>query len=274
MIDVRRQDEWDSTGVIEGSVKITFFDESGQYDAKAFLDAFSKVVTHKDQPFILVCAHANRTKSIGEFLGLQMGYKHVFELDGGIIDGCPAGLELDIEAIQNELNRRKPGQSKIVTQRKEPDEVRFLSGIFEGKTTGASIGFIIENVHQRSNDYSHIKDSYRPSHADYTYDKKYGVRDYRGGGRSSARETAARVAAGAIAKLMLNPLDISVHSGISEVGGVKSDTFNYETAKESLIYALDSTKEQAQKDVILKAKNENDSVGGVARGLIKGATGG
>ncbi|MDX1470769.1 MAG: chorismate synthase, partial [Flavobacteriaceae bacterium] len=108
---------------------------------------------------------------------------------GGIIDGCPAGLNLDFEAIQNELNRRRPGQSEIVTQRKEPDEVEFLSGIFEGETTGTPIGFVIQNKDQKSKDYSHIKDVYRPSHADYTYQQKYGTRDYRGGGRSSARET-------------------------------------------------------------------------------------
>jgi len=107
---------------------------------------------------------------------------------GGVIDGCPSGIVLDLDEIQNELNRRKPGQSAIVTQRKEPDTVKFHSGIFEGVTTGTSIGFVIENTNQKSHDYSHIKDSYRPSHADYTYDKKYGIRDYRGGGRSSARE--------------------------------------------------------------------------------------
>ena len=122
---------------------------------------------------------------------------------GGVIDGCPPNIVLDFEAIQKEMNRRKPGQSAIVTQRKEPDEVKFLSGIFEGKTTGTPIGFVIENANQKSKDYSHIKESYRPSHADYVYDKKYGHRDYRGGGRSSARETASRVVAGAIAKQLL-----------------------------------------------------------------------
>jgi len=122
---------------------------------------------------------------------------------GGVLDGCPPGIELDLEAIQNELNRRKPGQSAIVTQRKEPDTVEFFSGIFEGKTSGTPIGFAIHNTNQKSGDYSHIKDSYRPSHADYVYDQKYGVRDYRGGGRSSARETASRVVAGAIAKQFL-----------------------------------------------------------------------
>ncbi|WP_204345218.1 chorismate synthase [Psychroserpens algicola] len=135
---------------------------------------------------------------------------------GGIIDGCPPGLQLDLDAIQNELNRRKPGQSEIVTQRKEPDTVEFLSGIFEGQTTGTPIGFVIKNTNQKSKDYSHIKDVYRPSHADYTYDKKYGVRDYRGGGRSSARETASRVVAGAIAKQLLS--SIQIHAYTSSVG--------------------------------------------------------
>jgi chorismate synthase len=127
---------------------------------------------------------------------------------GGIIDGCPSGIAIDLEAIQLEMSRRKPGQSAIVTQRKEPDDVQFLSGIFEGKTTGTPIGFIIPNTNQKSDDYSHIKDNYRPSHADYVYEKKYGIRDYRGGGRSSARETASRVVAGAIAKQMLPDIKI------------------------------------------------------------------
>jgi len=190
---------------------------------------------------------------------------------GCLLDGVPAGLEIDEEYIQSELDRRKPGKSEFETARKEDDKVEILSGVFEGKSTGTPIAMIIYNTNQKSKDYTNIKDVFRPGHADFTYFNKYGIRDYRGGGRSSARETAARVAAGAIAKLMLNTLDISVHGGISEVGGIKSNSFNYETAKESLIYALDSTKEQAQKDVILKAKNEHDSVGGVARVLIKGA---
>ena len=128
---------------------------------------------------------------------------------GGIIDGCPPGIAIDFEAIQNEMQRRKPGQSSIVTQRKEEDVVQFLSGIFEGKTTGTPIGFIIPNTNQKSNDYTHIKDSYRPSHADYVYEKKYGIRDYRGGGRSSARETACRVVAGAIAKQVFSEIKIN-----------------------------------------------------------------
>lgn len=143
---------------------------------------------------------------------------------GGVIDGCPSGIELDLEAIQTELNRRKPGQSKIVTQRKEPDTVEFFSGLFEGKTTGTPIGFAIRNTNQKSHDYSHIKDSYRPSHADYVYDKKYGFRDYRGGGRSSARETASRVVAGAIAKQFLP--NIKINAFVSQVGELKL-TKNY-----------------------------------------------
>src|SRR5262245_31066953 len=122
---------------------------------------------------------------------------------GGIIEGCPAGLKIDIDFVQQELNRRKPGQSHITTQRKESDNVEFLSGIFEGFTIGTPIGFIIKNEDQKSKDYSHAKDSFRPSHADFTYEQKYGLRDYRGGGRSSARETACRIVAGAIAKLLL-----------------------------------------------------------------------
>ena len=125
---------------------------------------------------------------------------------GGVIDGCPAGLELDLEAIQKQLDRRKPGQSKITTQRKESDTVQFLSGIFEGKTTGTPIGFIIKNEDAKSKDYTHVKDTFRPSHADFTYQQKYGIRDYRGGGRSSARETACRVVAGAIAQQILNKI--------------------------------------------------------------------
>src|SRR6056297_894587 len=140
---------------------------------------------------------------------------------GGVIDGCPAGIPLDMEKIQAELNRRKPGQSTIVTQRKEPDTVEIYSGVFEGKTTGTPIGFAIHNTNQKSKDYSHIKDSYRPSHADYVYDKKYGFRDYRGGGRSSARETASRVVAGAIAKQFLS--DIKINAFVSQVGEMKLD---------------------------------------------------
>ncbi len=134
---------------------------------------------------------------------------------GGVIDGCPAGLVIDFDFIQQEMDRRKPGQSAIVTQRKESDTVNFYSGIFEGKTTGTPIGFSIHNTNQKSQDYSHIKDNYRPSHADYVFDKKYGHRDYRGGGRSSARETASRVVGGAIAKQLIS--GISINAFVSSV---------------------------------------------------------
>ena len=193
---------------------------------------------------------------------------------GCLLDGLPAGLNIDEEYIQSELDRRKPGKSEFETARKEADKVEILSGVFEGKSTGTPIAMIIYNTNQKSKDYTNIKDVFRPGHADFTYFHKYGIRDYRGGGRSSARETAARVAAGAIAKLMIQELGITVLSGISEVHGIKAEVFDYEKAKSSIIYALDSAKEQEQKDAILKAKNDHDSVGGVSRVLIKGAPAG
>ena len=190
---------------------------------------------------------------------------------GCLLDGVPAGLEIDEEYIQSELDRRKPGKSEFETARKEADRVEILSGVFEGLSTGTPIAMIIYNTNQKSRDYTNIKDVFRPGHADFTYFHKYGIRDYRGGGRSSARETAARVAAGAIAKLMLTKLNISIESGISEVHGIKSEKFDYKNAKSSIIYALDDSKEEAQKKAILEAKNNHDSVGGVSRVLIKGA---
>ncbi len=190
---------------------------------------------------------------------------------GCLLDGVPAGLKIDEEFIQSELDRRKPGKSEFETARKEDDKVEILSGVFEGKSTGTPIAMVIYNTNQKSKDYSNIKDIFRPGHADFTYFHKYGIRDYRGGGRSSARETAARVAAGAVAKLMLKELDVEVLSGICEVDGIKSEKFDYEAARKSIIFALDADKEEEQKDAILKAKNEHDSVGGVSRVLIKGA---
>ncbi len=190
---------------------------------------------------------------------------------GCLLDGVPAGLKIDEGYIQSELDRRKPGKSEFETARKEADKVEILSGVFEGKSTGTPIAMVIYNTNQKSKDYSNIKDVFRPGHADFTYFHKYGIRDYRGGGRSSARETAARVAAGAVAKLMIQELGISVQSGISEIAGIKAQHYNYEHAKTSIIYALDSTREEVQKEAILKAKNDHDSVGGVARVVIKGA---
>lgn len=190
---------------------------------------------------------------------------------GGIIDGCPAGLELDFDAIQSEMDRRKPGQSDIVTQRKEPDTITFLSGIFEGTTTGTPIGFVIENTNQKSKDYTHIKDKYRPSHADYTYDKKYGIRDYRGGGRSSARETAVRVAAGAIAKQLLKDLKITAY--VSAVGDIKlqkeySDIDFIEIEKNS-VRCPDKELAVVMESYIKQIKKDGDTIGGVISCVIQ-----
>ena len=200
--------------------------------------------------------------SFGESHGLAIG---------GIIDGCPAGLEVDFDAIQLEMNRRKPGQSAIVTQRKEPDTITFLSGIFEGTTTGAPIGFIIENTNHKSKDYTHIKDKHRPSHADYTYDQKYGIRDYRGGGRSSARETAVRVAAGAIAKQLLDDLKITAY--VSAVGDVKlqkkySDLDFLEIEKNP-VRCPDRELAEVMETYIKEVKKEGDTIGGVISCVIE-----
>ena len=189
---------------------------------------------------------------------------------GCLLDGVPAGLTIDEAYIQSELDRRKPGKSEFETARKEADIVEILSGVFEGKSTGTPIAMIIFNTNQKSKDYTSIKDVFRPGHADFTYFHKYGIRDYRGGWRSSARETAARVAAGSIAKLMLQELGISVKSGICEVAGIKSEVYDYAAAKSSIIYALDKNVEEAQKEAILRAKKDHDSVGGVSRVLIEG----
>ena len=190
---------------------------------------------------------------------------------GGVIDGCPPNITLDFEAIQNEMDRRKPGQSSIVTQRKEPDEVKFLSGIFEGKTTGTPIGFIIENANQKSKDYSHIKDSYRPSHADYVYDKKYGHRDYRGGGRSSARETASRVVAGAIAKQVLK--DIKINAFTSSVGDIFIDKpyqdLDFSKIESNAIRCPDAATAEKMIARVKEIKKEGDTIGGTITCVIQ-----
>ena len=189
---------------------------------------------------------------------------------GGVIDGCPAGLIVDLSQIERELERRRPGQSKITTQRKEPDTVEFLSGIFEGKTTGTPIGFIIKNTNQKSQDYGHIKDTYRPSHADWVYDQKYGLRDYKGGGRSSARETVSRVVAGAIAKQLVAPMTIRAY--VQQVGSIRLDTPYQEldlALSESNIVRCPDTEVADQMIALIAAiKKQGDTVGGVIRCII------
>lgn len=190
---------------------------------------------------------------------------------GGIIEGCPAGLKLNLELIQAEMNRRKPGQSEIVTQRKEPDSVKFLSGIFEDTTTGTPIGFIIENADQKSKDYSHIKDVFRPSHADFTYQKKYGLRDYRGGGRSSARETACRVVAGAIAKQLIS--DIKINAFTHSVGDIELDNdhsnFNFDLIEENKVRCPDPDMAEKMVDRIKEVRKQGDTIGGTVKCVIK-----
>jgi chorismate synthase len=190
---------------------------------------------------------------------------------GGIIDGCPSGIVLDLEAIELEMSRRKPGQSAIVTQRKEPDAVQFLSGIFEGKTTGTPIGFIIPNTNQKSDDYSHIKENYRPSHADYVYEQKYGIRDYRGGGRSSARETASRVVAGAIAKQMFPKIKINAY--VSSVGDLAlNKTYNeldFDLIESNPVRCPDPEMASAMEDYIREIRKQGDTVGGTVTCVIQ-----
>ncbi|MEO8761670.1 MAG: chorismate synthase [Bacteroidia bacterium] len=195
------------------------------------------------------------------------------EAIGGIIDGCPSGLKIDFDFIQNESDRRKPGQSHIVTQRKENDTVHFLSGIFEGITTGAPIGFLIHNENPKSKDYSHLKDAYRPSHADYTYDKKYGHRDYRGGGRSSARETASRVVAGAIAKLFLKQHGIEIFAYVSQVHHIKLNKshteINAADIEKNIIRCPDEKTAQQMIEHIENIRKLGDTVGGTITCVAK-----
>ncbi len=193
---------------------------------------------------------------------------------GVIIDGCPAGIDFDSSFIQSELDRRKPGQSRITTQRREADEFQVLSGIFEGKTTGTPIAMMVLNGDQRSKDYSHIAQQFRPSHADYTYTAKYGNRDYRGGGRSSARETVARVAAGALAKLILKQIGIDIKSYVSQVGKLKLSTpyqqLDLNLAEENAVRCPDPTMAQQMFDFIDETRKKGDSIGGVVDCVITG----
>lgn len=191
---------------------------------------------------------------------------------GVIIDGCPAGLIIDESFIQSELDRRKPGQSKITTQRKEDDTFKILSGLFGGKSTGTPIAIIIENQDQRSKDYSHIQNTFRPSHADYTYEVKYGNRDYRGGGRSSARETAARVAAGAIAKLLVKQAGIEISAFVSQVGDIKADHYtklDLTKTEENIVRCPDAKIAEKMIALIDEVRLSRDTIGGIVTCVIK-----
>lgn len=193
---------------------------------------------------------------------------------GGVIDGFPAGIVIDMDFIQQELNRRRPGQSAITTARKEADEVEFLSGIYEGVSTGCPIGFAVWNTNQHPNDYDNMKDVYRPSHADYTYTEKYGIRDHRGGGRSSARETIARVVAGALAKLALRQLGIQITAFTSQVGPyiLEKDYTQYDLTRieENSVRCPDQELAAKMADYIYKIKGEGNTIGGVISCVIKG----
>lgn len=214
--------------------------------------------------------------SIGQLFRLTtFGESHGTAI-GGIIDGCPAGLSLDLEAIQQELDRRKPGQSSITTARKESDTVQILSGVFEEKTTGAPIGFMISNEDQRSKDYTNIKEVYRPSHADFTYDSKYGFRDYRGGGRSSARETANWVVAGAIAKQLLT--SVNINAFVSSVGEEFVEKpyqeLDFAQTENSLVRCPDEEAARRMIAAIEQAKSEGDSLGGTITCVAQGVPAG
>ncbi|MFK8036873.1 MAG: chorismate synthase [Crocinitomicaceae bacterium] len=206
--------------------------------------------------------HILKFTSFGESHGVAIG---------GVLDGCPAGVYIDLSQVQSQLDRRRPGQSKLVSQRKESDRVKILSGIFEGKTTGMPIGFILDNEDPKSKDYSHLKESYRPSHADFTYQKKYGIRDYRGGGRSSARETATRVAAGAIAQQILSNLGISITSYVTSVGeiNIESENIDLNTIDENLVRCPNVEMAIEMENYISKVKASGDTVGGVIHTIVK-----
>lgn len=193
---------------------------------------------------------------------------------GGVIDGFPAGIVLDMEFIQKELNRRKPGQSKITTDRKEADQVEILSGVFEGKSTGCPIGFLVRNTNQHSNDYENLRNLYRPSHADYTYTQKYGLRDHRGGGRSSARETIARCVGGALAKLALKQLGITVQAYTSQVGNIALEKnysqYDLSLTESNAVRCPDPTKAEEMEALIAEVKAVGDTIGGIITCVIKG----
>ena len=193
---------------------------------------------------------------------------------GGVIDGFPAGIPVDLDFIQQELNRRKPGQSKITTDRKEADQVEFLSGIFEGKSTGCPIAFLVRNTNQHSSDYDNLREVFRPSHADFTYTQKYGIRDHRGGGRSSARETIARCVGGALAKLALKELGISIQAYTSQVGTIALENdykkYDLNLIETNAVRCPDPQKAQEMEEYIAGVKAEGDTIGGIITCVVKG----
>ena len=193
---------------------------------------------------------------------------------GGVVDGMPAGITIDVDEVQRQLNRRRPGQSAIVTQRNEKDRVRFLSGIFEGITTGTPIGFVVENEDHHSNDYSNIRDVFRPSHADYTYTSKYGIRDYRGGGRSSARETIARVVAGALAMQALSQIGVTVTAYTSQVGNIALDNdyrhYDLSTIESNDVRCPDADAAARMHELIRQVQADGDTIGGTVTCVVKG----
>lgn len=192
---------------------------------------------------------------------------------GGVVDGLPSGVRFDIDFIQNELDKRRPG-GKYATSRKESDKIEILSGIYDGFTTGCPVGFVIANTSQHSKDYDNIKDLFRPGHADYTYFAKFGIRDHRGGGRSSARESACRVAGGAFAALLLAEFGISVQSCVTQIGDIKAKEIDFDFANSSQIFWADQSNQDSAKELILNTKNANDSLGATVLTIIKGAPAG
>lgn len=205
--------------------------------------------------------------SFGHLLKLTTFGESHGEAIGGVIDGCPAGLKLDTGWVQKDLERRKPGQSHIVTQRKEEDEVKFLSGIYEGVTTGTPIGFVIYNQNQKSKDYDHMQDAFRPSHADFTYEAKYGIRDHRGGGRSSARETACRVVAGAVAKQILAQSGIEIFAYVSQVQNIQLEKDHSQidpaAIEKNIVRCPDEQTAQRMIELIGQVRKQGDTVGGI-----------
>lgn len=214
------------------------------------------------------------SNTIGNILRLTTFGESHGEAIGGVIDGFPAGINIDIRFIQRQLDRRRPGQSKLTTQRNELDKIEFLSGIFEGKSTGAPIGFIVRNTNQHSHDYDNMRNVFRPSHADYTYHRKYGIRDHRGGGRSSARITISRCVCGALAMLALNKINIDIKAYTSQVGQIALDRdyhkYNLTNIDDNAVRCPDSDKALEMENLILQAKKDGDTLGGVITCVIKG----